>query len=383
MVHLSEPSRLLLMVCAPLPFKLAPLVGFGASLCCVILACSSESAGPPQENPSGASDGSNSSNGAAETGETTSEVGDGDETTSGQNTNDKTEDSGAAATEGGSTDVSTDYGDSASEATAGGSANTDTDAGGGGSETTFGEAPQPSSGCQETNLPESGRQNLDVGGSTREFIIDIPDHYEPLHPYPLIFGFHGAKYDAEWVALGEEPLSGPYFGMKAEAQGAAIFVAPEAAPTWSAQDTEFVRAMIESITKNACVDESRLFATGFSMGGIMTARLGCTMADVFRGVAPMSASLPNECDGDFPPLPYLGTHGENDKTISIAQGEHVRDSYVARNGCGSTVGSMNENGCENHNDCQSASPTRWCVFDGQHVPFPHAGVEIWDFFRRL
>jgi poly(3-hydroxybutyrate) depolymerase len=223
-----------------------------------------------------------------------------------------------------------------------------------------------------------------VGSTARDYIIKFPSDYSAARPYPLVFGFHGAKYSAEWVANGEDPLTGPYFGMESEAKAGAIFVAPQASGTWSSGDIEFVQTMVDAIKTQACVDESRIFASGFSMGAIMTARIGCVLPDVFRAVAPMSASLPSECDGStFPPLPYLGTHGTLDQTISISQGMLVRDSYVARNGCDTSLGMPNEHGCSDYAGCDEGYPTRFCTFEGEHVPFPHAGVEIWQFFSQF
>lgn len=218
----------------------------------------------------------------------------------------------------------------------------------------------------------------------REWIVQLPDNYLTTRPYPLVFGFHGLMYDAEWVALGEAPLTGPYFGIESEASDGAVFVAPQAlAGGWSDQngrDIAFVEAMLNFFREELCIDEARIFATGFSYGGIMTTRIGCVLYDAFRAIAPMSTSLPEECSGQLPPLPYLSTHGLSDPTISFAEGEKARDSYIERNGCLSEASAPNENGCVDYAGCDPNAPVRFCSFEGVHEPAPYAGKEIWRFF---
>jgi poly(3-hydroxybutyrate) depolymerase len=225
-----------------------------------------------------------------------------------------------------------------------------------------------------------------VEGETREYIVSVPDGpFDTARP--LIFGFHGMMYDAEWVANGEEPTSGPYFGMEAEAAGAAIFVAPQAlSGGWSNQggrDISFVEAMISELSAQLCVDEARIFATGFSFGGIMTANIGCELFDSFRAVAPQSASLPSVCTDGLPALPYLGIHGTEDTTIQLSQGELVRDSYVARNGCDMSASGPDENGCMVYENCEPEAPVTFCTFTGVHEPAPFTGPVIWNFFAQF
>lgn len=257
----------------------------------------------------------------------------------------------------------------------------------GGTGGTTGEG-KPSAGCNLAALPlASGKHAIDVAGTEREYILTLPDDASISTPLPLVFGFHGLKYDAEWVANGEEPLTGPYFGMADEANGQALFVAPQAlSGGWSNQDGRdiaFVTALVEEFQEALCFDERRLFATGFSSGGIMTTTIGCELHDLFRAVAPQSARLATECSDGLPPLAYLGNHGTEDQTITIDQGELVRDSYAARNGCMATPGAADEHGCAHYEVCERGAPVTWCTFMGEHVPNPAAGIILWGFFSQF
>ena len=247
-------------------------------------------------------------------------------------------------------------------------------------------APVPSAGCGKTP-PASNRYTIDVGGTSREYILKVPDGYDPNHAYRLIFGFHGAKYDDNWVATGiapdgGTPLSGPYFGIESESAGSAIFVAPQASPTWGSSDLAFVDAMLALFESQLCVDKSRIFSVGFSMGAIMTITLGCNRSDVFRGIAPMSGSLPSPCPtGQH--IAYWASHGTNDTTIPIANGEAARDEFVKRNHCGTQTSAADANNCVTYSGCDQGYPVTWCTFSGVHEPAPFAGPEIWQFLSPL
>jgi poly(3-hydroxybutyrate) depolymerase len=247
----------------------------------------------------------------------------------------------------------------------------------------------PSTGCGAGGAggaPASGRATIDVSGTAREYILKLPAGYDPRRPYPLIFAFHGARYDAESVASGGPPGSGPFYGIEAQASGAAIFVAPQATSSgWSptsGNDIAYVNAMVARFQSQLCIDRSRIFATGFSAGGIMTIGIGCQEADVFRAIAPMSASLSGTCP-NTPPIAYWSSHATNDPTINISQGEAARDAFRARNHCQAQTVAGDRAGCVNYQGCDPGYPVSWCTFTGVHEPAPFAGEAIWAFFAQF
>lgn len=274
------------------------------------------------------------------------------------------------------------------DAETGGATSTTGGAGGGPGTggTSGGNDPVLSVGCSSAP-PEAGLRTIDVMGTEREYILTLPDDYDPEHPYRLIFGFHGAMYDAEWVANGEEPLTGPYFGMQEESGGEAIFVAGQALPgSWSntdGRDLAYVEALLASLEAELCIDESRVFAAGFSMGGIMTVRIGCALGDVFRAIAPMSPSLPTDCAESSEPVAYWSSHGESDMTITPESGTQALGEFLERNGCTEASAPSSPEGCVSYEDCSDGNPVSRCLFDGAHVPAPFAGEAIWGFFSQF
>ena len=256
-----------------------------------------------------------------------------------------------------------------------------------GSAGSAGGGAMPSAGCGMANPPASGRYTIDVSGTAREYIIKMPAGYDNRRPYRLIFAFHGAMYDAASVDAGGAPSpSGPYYGIEPLAGGSAIFVAGQAlSGGWSntgGRDVAYVNAMITRFESTLCIDQSRIFATGFSFGAIMTIALGCAEADQFRAIAPMSGQIQGTCSGNAP-IAYWASHGSNDTTITPAQGEMARDMFRTRNGCTIQTTPGDRAGCVDYQGCSAGHPLTWCSFTGTHMPPPYAGEAIWAFFSRF
>ena len=56
-------------------------------------------------------------------------------------------------------------------------------------------------------------------------------------------------------------------------------------------DITFARIILEWLQLEMCPDEDNLFATGFSNGGMITNRLGCQAADMFKAIAPVAGNM--------------------------------------------------------------------------------------------
>jgi len=179
--------------------------------------------------------------------------------------------------------------------------------------------------------------------------------------------------------------TGPYYGIKEHADDHTIFVAGQAKNTWGDGDIDYVKALVDKFKGELCLDESRILATGFSMGGIMTLRVACNMADVFRAVAPMSCSLSAaSCPAGGGHIAYWSSHGTNDTTINISNGRAARDEFAKRNGCSmDDPQPIGNDGCVAYQGCDEGYPVNWCEFEGIHEPPPFSGPEIWGFLSQF
>jgi predicted esterase len=316
---------------------------------------------------------------------------------------------GGRAAGGSSGGVST--GGSSGGASTGGSSG----AGGGGGAAGSGSAAVPSKGCGvkdgaktlttggmsvANGLATSTRLNIKLSdGTTREYIIDIPANYDPTHPYRLIFSWHQAYGSDTGNAIGQYPaFNGPnfnaqdyaFFGLQREATAAkdpAIFVAPEgigSLPWDYKRDVVLFDDLLALVDANLCVDDSRVFSTGFSFGAMMSYALSITRQTKLRAVVGMAAAnynLPNEpTDTNAAPIAYMGTTGMSDTTCpwgSDTMGgkacnlQHAKDNdctIPAGNNIPTTTAGSKKYLCYDFAGCKPGYPVKTCTFDGAHTP---------------
>ncbi|WP_437927018.1 prolyl oligopeptidase family serine peptidase [Sorangium sp. So ce291] len=241
-----------------------------------------------------------------------------------------------------------------------------------------------STGCDGTTAPESGRFSIDVGGATREYILAVPDDYDPSHAYRLIFAWHPRGGSAEQVATG---FGGGYYGLQGRADGSAIFVSPEGLEQgWEnkdGRDIAFLRAMLDRLRGELCIDQSRIFSTGFSYGGMMSYAIGCAMGDVFRAIAPMSGALYSGCEDGDSPVAMWGAHGDVDSVVPVENGRTARDVFIERNHCDPQTTPTEPSPCVSYDGCDAGYPVVWCEFSGDHTMPSNFGESIWSFFSQF
>jgi len=244
----------------------------------------------------------------------------------------------------------------------------------------------PGMGCGATPLA-SGRASIDVSGTMREYVLDVPDGYDANKPYKLIFGWHWRGGTADDVVSGSI-IGGPYYGLKSRAAGSAIFVSPEGIDMgWAntgGRDIAFLHAMLDLFNSKLCIDQARIFSTGFSYGGMMSDSIGCEMADVFRAIAPNSGALYSGCkQANDHPIAALVMHGNNDTVVPLADGQAARDVFLGRNACGTTTTPVDPSPCVSYDGCTDGYPVVYCEFSGGHMPWSSAPDTVWKFFNQF
>jgi predicted esterase len=266
--------------------------------------------------------------------------------------------------------------------------------------------PVPSKGCGKTD----GQKTMTTGGSSvdkglptstklkikdREYIIDIPADYDPTKPYRLIFSWHQAYGSATGNANGQYPANqGPnfdaknyaYFGLQRESTTAkepAIFIAPQGIgnfPWDYDRDVAVFDELLALATNNLCIDESRVFTTGFSFGAMMSYALSVGRATKLRGAITMAAANYNftQPTNNHTAIGYFGITGMSDGTCPWGDDSRGGKACVVQhakdNGCtvpGSlqtaAVGSK-KNVCYDFEGCKAGYPVKVCTFDGNHTP---------------
>jgi len=293
---------------------------------------------------------------------------------------------GGAGSGGASAGVGGATGGSAGSTAAGTGGSSTAGSGGGG-------GAAPTSGCGVTTYPPSGDATMMVDGIARDYIVKLPDAYDPATPYRLVFAFHGRTGTAEQIATG---FGGGYYGLEQRIGDTTILVSPQGLgteedpadtgwPNSDGRDIAFVRAMIASLSSSYCVDSTRIFTTGMSYGGIMSNTIGCEMSDVFRGLASIAGAMfgRNGCDGQ--PIATWMTHGTADETVTYESGEAARDNFLEQNHCDTAIEPVatEPEGCVAYQGCDAGYPVVWCTHDGGHTIPSYSGQAISDFFSQF
>ena len=219
----------------------------------------------------------------------------------------------------------------------------------GGSTGTRSGDPVPSSGCgKTTSLKGESKNTINVtesGAGNRDYYIRLPDDYDPNHPYALWFAIHCLNGSAENVAHSEPDnrANYEYFGMwklanPAGGKSTTIFVAPQGINAgWGqgAKDLAFFRAMMTKFESELCIDTSRIFASGFSMGGSMSYALACAMPDKMRAIGMYSGGSMSGCDQTKRgPVSIFISHGTEDGTCTWpGSGAPQIADLAKRDGC--------------------------------------------------
>jgi len=167
------------------------------------------------------------------------------------------------------------------------------------------------------------RVEVDVEGDTREAVVHTPPGADVPTPLPLVMAFHGYGGTASRL----EDLT--HLFDKADAEGFVV-VLPMAAGNpsrWEVRDPDsadlaFVDELLTDLETRICIDPSRIFATGFSLGGEMANAVGCSRPDRFAAIAPVAGVYAPRwrdiCAGE--PVPVIGFHGVLDPVVPYEGG---------------------------------------------------------------
>jgi polyhydroxybutyrate depolymerase len=182
--------------------------------------------------------------------------------------------------------------------------------------------PSPSAGCgaQDDALVTTTDGTMTSGDTERTFGLGVPTSNDGMTPMPLVVDIHGL---AEGAAIHRTTSA---MGLLGEAEGFTT-VFPQAlgdVPAWSVNrddiDTRYVNDLVDLLEAGLCLDTTRLYLTGFSMGGMMTSLLSCTDADRFAAAAPVAGTVPiADCD-PARPVPVLAFHGTDDNLVAFDGG---------------------------------------------------------------
>jgi polyhydroxybutyrate depolymerase len=260
--------------------------------------------------------------------------------------------------------------------------------------------------AEQRRTDKDGLQEIDVQG--RKVLVHVPQGQAGAGPLPLVLAFHGGGGHAEYMA------DDANYGLQRKADEAGFIVAfPNGYSklpggkfaTWNAggccgdardrgsDDVGFARAVVKAIQARHRVDASRVFATGMSNGGMLSNRLACEAADVFRAVASVAGTDATSSCAPGRPVSVLHIHARDDTHFLFNGGagaDAFRDTskvmdfvsvpetiarWVRRDQCTAPPQRMLDKPgayCETHAGCAGGAQVQLCVTETGGHSWPGA-----------
>jgi polyhydroxybutyrate depolymerase len=188
---------------------------------------------------------------------------------------------------------------------------------------------------------------LNYDGIERTYLLHVPSSYDGLSYVPLVVALHG------YSGSGSSSESVTGFSAKADLNDF-IVVYPNGTGSprsWNAgnccgsamtndiDDVGFISALIDTLSASYNIDSTRIFATGFSNGSMMSYRLAAELSDKIAAIAGGAGQMVlDECD-PIRAVPIMHLHALNDDVVLYEGGayfpsvESVIDIWVGINGC--------------------------------------------------
>lgn len=283
-----------------------------------------------------------------------------------------------------------------------------------------GAGDKPSDGGERLPaLPDEGAPgtytlSFEHDGTTREAIVCVPASYAAADPTPLLLNFHGfggtardhmAAADMRGLADEEGFLLVYPQGSLLDGQTHWNSAAPSADNKSEADDFGYVGELLYALASSLAVDEARVYAAGYSNGGMMSFGLACYLRERIAAVASVSGAMLDDIGvACVPahPTSVITPHGTGDPVLPYDGGAGMRSVedllgyWTEFNGItdAATTASVGEGGAEVESTVYEGGMAgtevhHYRVVGGGHVWFDLKtdGVDtnrlVWDFLSRF
>ncbi len=232
------------------------------------------------------------------------------------------------------------------------------------------------------------RMTWTVNGEKREALVFAPSGTVSGARVPVVLAFHGHGGN----------MQGASMGMRFQNEWPEAVVAyPQGLPTrtkidprglrpgWQREpgqngdrDVKLVDAILATLREKYPVDESRIYAAGFSNGGFFSYLLWATRGKEFAAFG-VCAGLVEPDVAPAEPRPIIHIGGESDRICVFADQKETIRTVLRWNGCTGS-GEACGNGCVRYPSSKGA-PVVVVTHPGGHVFPPWAAGRIVTFFR--
>ncbi|MDA8886868.1 dienelactone hydrolase family protein [Bacteroidia bacterium] len=174
-------------------------------------------------------------------------------------------------------------------------------------------------------------QTLYHDSKTREYVIFVPESYDGASAVPLILNFHGfsgqasdyMKY-ADMRALAESETFILVYPQGSDMDGSSHWnpSLPGGDNKSDADDLGFTEALINEISSNYSIDAKRVYACGYSNGGMMAYGLANYKSNLIAAVGCVSGVMLDLNGTTSHPMPVIHLHGTSDGVIPYTGGQY-------------------------------------------------------------
>jgi len=234
-------------------------------------------------------------------------------------------------------------------------------------------------------LAAPGDADSPISVSGGSYHLAVPAGWDGESRLPVLLYFHGYGRSGRLV------LNDQMLRPNLDRRGI-LLVAPNGlsrswghvgSPSRLRDEAAFIDAILADIRSRFPVDETRIWASGFSQGGSMAWDAACYQGDRFDAVFPVAGAFwrPEPASCPAGPVDLFHTHGTGDPVVPMT-GRAIREIYHqgdVRRGIGvwrdtnrctdapdrvETVGDLR---CEIWERCASGKALKFCLHPGGHV----------------
>ena len=167
-------------------------------------------------------------------------------------------------------------------------------------------------------------ETIEYDGLTREYSIYVPASYDGTTSFPLLFNFHGGGgVIASQIAIADmSPIADTanFIVVYPQARqdpsdGNSFNWIPKVPGTFD--DVPFISSLIDTIASSYQINQDRIYACGYSLGGDMCFELACKLNSRIAAIAPVARTMQANPDSFcFPvhPTGILSILGTDDTT---------------------------------------------------------------------
>ncbi len=242
----------------------------------------------------------------------------------------------------------------------------------------------PGAACDSNQLsPGTTTRTITIDGQRREYILHVPRSYTGQNEVPLLLDFHALSSGADYQSRnsGTADVANNEGFIVAYPQGIdnAWNIGPCCTESRRVDDIGFARQLVDTISAQACIDEKRVYATGYSNGGGMSYKLACDAADKFAAVAPAAFDMIEELDcRPERPVSVFASRGQRDFIVPFEGGRSTPPTryrldpihFLGAEGSFERWGELNScsgqpqsigNSCESYNNCAGGTEVVLCT----------------------